>query len=69
MPRSGLSAIMLATIAFAAFAVAGVHAAVSYRDESINRVAYWFSAISSGLHLIVALYFLSFGVIGMMTWA
>ena len=62
-------AIMLATIAFAAFAVTGVHAAFSYRDEDINRVAYWFSAISSGLHLIVALYFLSFGVIGMMTWA
>ncbi len=62
-------AIMLATIAFAAFAVAGVHAAVSYREESINRVAYWFSTVSSGLHMIVALYFLWFGVIGMMTWA
>jgi CubicO group peptidase (beta-lactamase class C family) len=62
-------ALMLATIAFAVFAVAGVNAAVSYRAADINRVAYWFSATSSGLHLIVALYFLSFGVIGMMTWA
>ncbi len=62
-------AIMLATIAFAAFAVVGVHAAVSYREADINRVAYWFSATSSGLHLIVALYMLSFGVIGLMTWA
>ena len=62
-------AIMLATIAFAVFAVAGTHAAFSYRGADINRVAYWYSAISSGLHLIVALYLLSFGVIGMMTWA
>jgi len=62
-------AIMLATIAFAVFAVAGVHAAISYRKADINRVAFWFSAVSSGLHLIVALYLLSFGVIGMMTWA
>jgi hypothetical protein len=60
---------MLATIAFAVFAVAGVHAAISHRQADINRVAFWFSAVSSGLHLIVVLYLLSFGVIGMMTWA
>jgi len=62
-------AIMLATIVFAVFAAAGVHAAISYRQADINRVAYWFSAVSSSLHLIVALYLLSFGIIGMMTWA
>lgn len=62
-------AIMLSSIAFAVFAVLGVRAAYSYRGEAINRVAYWFSTVSSGLHLIIALYFLWFGVIGMMTWA
>lgn len=62
-------AIMLSSIAFAVFAVLGVRAAYSFRGEAINRVAYWFSTVSSGLHLIIALYFLWFGVIGMMTWA
>ena len=61
--------IMLATIAFAAFTFAGVYAAVVYRSANINRAAYWFSALSSGVHLLVVLYLLSFGVIGMMTWA
>ena len=61
--------IMLASLSFAAFAAAGIHAAVKYRGAEMNRGTYWFSAISSGLHVIVALYFLSFGVIGIMTWA
>ena len=61
--------IMLATLAFAAFAALGARAVVIYRNTEMNRGTYWFSAISSGLHFVVALYFLYFGVIGMMTWA
>jgi hypothetical protein len=61
--------IMIATIAFAAFTLAGIHAAVSYRKTEMNRGTYWFSAISSGIQLIIVLYLTSFGVIGIMTWA
>jgi CubicO group peptidase (beta-lactamase class C family) len=61
--------IMLATIAFAAFTFAGIHAAVIYRNVEMNRGTYWFSSISSGIQLVVVLYFLFFGVIGIMTWA
>jgi len=61
--------IMLATIAFAAFTFAGVHAAVIYRKAEMNRAAYWFSALSSGVQLLVVFYLMYFGVIGMMTWA
>ena len=61
--------IMLATLAFAAFAALGARAVVIYRNTEMNRGTYWFSAISSGLHFVVALYLLYFGVIGMMTWA
>lgn len=61
--------IMFATLAFAVFAVLGARAVVIYRMADMNRGTYWFSAISSGLHLVVTLYFLYFGVIGMMTWA
>jgi len=61
--------LMLATIAFAAFTFAGIHAAVSYRNVKMNRATYWFSSISSGIHLVAVLYLLAFGVIGIMTWA
>lgn len=61
--------IMFATLAFAVFAALGARAVVIYRNTEMNRGTYWFSAVSSGLHFIIALYFLYFGVIGMMTWA
>lgn len=61
--------IMIATLAFAVFAIVSVYKVVIYRNAEINRGTYWFSAIASVLHLIVALYLLSFGVIGLMTWA
>jgi CubicO group peptidase (beta-lactamase class C family) len=61
--------IMLATIAFAAFTFAGVHAAVIYRNVEMNRGTYWFSALSSGIQLVIVLYLMFFGVIGIMTWA
>ena len=61
--------IMLATIAFAVFAALGVHAAVKYRREEMNRWNYWYCSVSSGVHLLVALYLAWFGVIGLQTWA
>jgi len=61
--------IMLATIAFAVFTFAGVHAAVIYRKVEMNRAAYWFSSLSSAIQLVVVLYLMYFGVIGLMTWA
>ncbi len=61
--------VMVATLAFAAFAVMSVYKVVIYRNAEINHGTYWFSAISSVLHLIVMLYLLYFGIIGLMTWA
>ena len=60
---------MLASIAFAVFALLGTHAAVKYRDEAMNRVNYWYCALSSGTHMIVALYLMWFGVIGIRVWS
>ncbi len=61
--------IMLATLAFAVFAVLGVLSAARARNAEMNRVNYWYCSISSALHLIVALYFGWFGIIGIQTWA
>lgn len=61
--------VMLATLAFVVFALLGARASVIYRNAEMNRATYWFSAISSGLHVMIALYLAYFGVIGVMTWA
>lgn len=60
--------IMLGTLAFAVFAVLGAWTAVRERRAEMNRVNYWYSSISSGLHLLVALYLGWFGIIGLQTW-
>mgnify|MGYP001821192459 CR=1 FL=1 len=60
--------IMLASLAFAVLAVLGLTSAVKARAIEMNRVAYWHSSTASSVHLIVAVYLLSFGVIGLMTW-
>ena len=60
---------MIATIAFAVFAVLGSYTAVTERGTEMNRVNYWYSSISSYLHLLVTVYLLWFGVIGIQTWA
>jgi ABC-type arginine/histidine transport system permease subunit len=60
---------MLASIAFAVFAVLGVHAAVKYRRETMNRVNYWYCTVSAGTHMLVALYLMWFGIIGIRLWA
>lgn len=61
--------VMLLTIAFAVFAVAGSWTAVKERHAEMNRVNYWYSATTSFVHLLVAVYLLWFGVIGIQTWA
>jgi hypothetical protein len=61
--------IMLTTLAFALFAVLGTFAAVKERQTAMNKGTYWHSSIASLLNLVVAIYLLSFGAIGLMTWA
>lgn len=61
--------IMVSTLFFALFALLGVYTAIKERNTPMNRVNYWYSSISSISHLIVAFYFWSFGIIGLMTWA
>jgi CubicO group peptidase (beta-lactamase class C family) len=61
--------ILLATIGYALFTLLGVHCAWAARRRPINRVAYWHAAAASGLNLVVLVYLLANGVIGMMTWA
>jgi CubicO group peptidase (beta-lactamase class C family) len=61
--------IMLATLAFAVFAALGVMTAWRERHTEMNRFNYWYSTVSSSLHFLIALYLLSFGIIGLMTWA
>ncbi len=61
--------ITLLTIAFALFAVLGIGVSMTSRSRDMNRAAYWHSTIASSLHVIVAIYLLWFGFIGLMTWA
>ncbi len=61
--------IMIATITFAAFAILGFNTTIRARNEPMNRVNYWYNAVCSTLHLLVAIYLVSFGVIGLQTWA
>jgi hypothetical protein len=67
-PTATSVAIMLATLAFAVFAVLGAWTAVRERKTEMNRVNYWYCTVSSGLHLLVALYMGWFGIIGLQTW-
>jgi hypothetical protein len=62
-------AIMLATLAFAAFALLGVFTAFRERRAEMNRFNYWYCSITSSLHLLVAAYLAWFGIIGIQTWA
>lgn len=61
--------IMLSSILFAGFAFLGVVCAVATRHSPMNRAVWWYSATGSGLHLLVAVYLLMHGAIGLMTWA
>ena len=68
-PTSYSIGIMLFSIAFAVFAVLGARTSVLERHTAMNRMNYWHSTLASFVHLVVMLYFLWFGVIGLMTWA
>lgn len=61
--------IMISTLAFAFFAAAGVYSSVKERQSGMNRAAWWHSTLASWLHLVIAVYLVSFGIIGLMTWA
>jgi len=61
--------ILIATLTFALFAIMGLNCSWRERKVKMNRVVYWHSTAATALHLILALYFLSFGIIGLMTWA
>ena len=61
--------IMILTLTFALFAVMGLNCSWRERKVNMNRVVYWHSTAATMLHLILALYFLRFGIIGLMTWA
>jgi CubicO group peptidase (beta-lactamase class C family) len=61
--------IMLATLAFAVFAILGVLTSIRERNTEMNRVNYWYCSVCSALHLVVALYLGWFGIIGIQTWA
>ncbi len=61
-------AVMLASVAFAVFAVLSAWTAFRERNAEMNRVNYWYCTTSSGLHLVVAVYLAWFGIIGIQTW-
>ncbi len=61
--------IMLLTLAFFIFALLGTYTAIRAYSEKMNKYNYWFSAIATSSHLMIALYLAWFGVIGLMTWA
>lgn len=61
--------IMLSTITFALFSVLGVYTSMKERRTEMNRGTYWYSTISSFVNLIVAVYLMSHGTIGLMLWA
>lgn len=60
---------MLLSVAFAVFAAFGVYTPVKHRGTEMNRFNYCYCSLSSGVHLVVALYLTWFGVIGVQTWA
>jgi hypothetical protein len=61
--------IMLSTLAFALFALLGGYTAIKERRAAMNRGVYWHSSGACVLHLVLAAYLASYGVIGLMTWA
>ncbi|MDJ0701205.1 MAG: serine hydrolase [Woeseiaceae bacterium] len=68
-PTPASITITVATLAFFVFAVLAAYTSWQLRNAQMNRVNYWYSTITSWVHLVVALYLLNFGVIGLMTWS
>lgn len=61
--------IMLSTLGFGLFSVLGVYTSMKERSSKMNKGVYWYSTVSSFIHLIVAIYLFYYGVIGLMLWA
>ena len=61
--------ITLATIAFFVCALVAVYQVITVKRAEQNNMNYWYCAVATALHLIVALYLLSYGIIGLTTWA
>ncbi len=61
--------ILLSSALFALFAALGVATSVWERATPMNRVNYWHSTLASSVHLLVAVYLVWFGIVGLMTWA
>jgi CubicO group peptidase (beta-lactamase class C family) len=68
-PNAVSIGIMLLTIAFALTSVWGLATVVRYRKENIDGFVWWHSAIGAGLHVLVAIFLLYYGVIGLQIWA
>ncbi|MEN8144538.1 MAG: serine hydrolase domain-containing protein [Gemmatimonadota bacterium] len=67
---TGLSVgVMLTTIAFAVFSLLAVITVYRERRTPMNRANYWYSAGSSVVHLVMAIYLMKFGAIGIMFWS
>lgn len=60
---------MLGTIAFAILSVWSVVVVYQERKSPMNRWNYWCATTLAGLHLLMMLYLLFAGVIGLRTWA
>ncbi len=60
--------IMLSTLAFGLFSILGVYTSMKERSSKMNKGVYWYSTVSSFIHLIVAIYLFYYGVIGLMLW-
>lgn len=61
--------VMVLTILFMIFSLLGLYSAIKLRHEPMNRINYWYSTVSTLVHIVVASYLYSFGVIGAQTWA
>jgi hypothetical protein len=61
--------IMVFTNAFALMSFWSLYTAFKDRKAATNQYAYWHSSIASGLHVMVTLYLMWHGVIGMRIWS
>ena len=68
-PNALSLSIMILTIAFALTSVWSLATVVRYRKEKISGFVKWHSAIGAGLHVLVTIFLLYYGVIGLRIWA
>lgn len=65
----GSMSITICTIGFALFSVWSLITVIKERTAKLNRLAYWYSAVLSVLHVVVTSYLMWHGVIGIQTWS